>query len=585
MSAYTAMLAELGHVVTGSDVRDHPRLDRLRLLGVECSVPQRAENLPDGLDAVVISSAVPETNVEVARRRARGIPVLRRAEVLAAIVATPARPRGRRYPRQDHDVIDDHADPARGRAASELPHRQRAARGRGRTSALDSGEWLVVEADESDGTFLELPLEAALVTNVDNDHLWFWGDIDQLRAAFARFVGPDRAAPGAVHRRPGARRSWLGRAIDAVTYGLDAGARYRAVDYHGGPDGSRFVLERRRRHARRDPAAGDRPSPRAERGRGGGDDHGARVRLRGGAAGARPASVAWPGASSTAARSDGVAIVDDYALLPPEVQRHDRRRARSRLPAGRRGVPAVPLRPDRGDVGGVRGCVRRRGSGDPHRRLRVPRVDRSPASPVTCSSGRCSMPTPTSASRTSRTGRELADLVPAYARSGDVILTLGGGDITTLGDELVARTPRAMTARDELATLGVAARRRAPGSRRRWTRPSGRSPPGAWAGRPRSSSAPRHPPTLETVGRLLEPAVPRLVLGRGSNLLVADAGYRRRGRRARPRVRDRVAWVPATSTRVRPRRSRCWRVSVPPRDGRVWVSTSASPDRWAARSA
>src|SRR4051794_20584018 len=87
MSAYTAMLAELGHRVTGSDVREHARLDRLRLLGVECAVPQRAENVTGDLDAVVISSAVPEHNVEVRAAHERGVPVLRRAEVLAAMVA------------------------------------------------------------------------------------------------------------------------------------------------------------------------------------------------------------------------------------------------------------------------------------------------------------------------------------------------------------------------------------------------------------------------------------------------------------------------------------------------------------------
>ena len=76
MSAYTAMLAELGHTVTGSDVREHARLDRLRLLGVECAVPQRAENLAAELDAVVVSSAVPEHNVEVQAAHARGIPAV-----------------------------------------------------------------------------------------------------------------------------------------------------------------------------------------------------------------------------------------------------------------------------------------------------------------------------------------------------------------------------------------------------------------------------------------------------------------------------------------------------------------------------
>src|SRR6478752_4042874 len=194
MSAYTAMLAELGHTVTGSDVREHARLDRLRLLGVDCAVPQRAENLAAELDAVVVSSAVPEHNVEVQAAHARGIPVLRRAEVLAAMVAL----------RRGLGVAGTHGKTT---TSSMITLILRAAGLRpsfligselnevGANEALDSGEWLVVEADESDGTFLELPLEAAVVTNVDNDHLWYWGDLDRLRAAFVDFVAGVRSLP------------------------------------------------------------------------------------------------------------------------------------------------------------------------------------------------------------------------------------------------------------------------------------------------------------------------------------------------------------------------------------------------------
>ena len=188
MSAYTAMLAELGHAVTGSDVREHARLDRLRLLGVECAVPQRAENLAEVLDAVVVSSRGARRTTWRCRRHARrGIPVLRRAEVLAAMVAL----------RRGLGVAGTHGKTT---TSSMITLILRAA-GRhpsfligselnevGANEAFDTGEWLVVEADESDGTFLELPLEAAVVTNVDNDHLWFWGDLDRLRAAFATFV-------------------------------------------------------------------------------------------------------------------------------------------------------------------------------------------------------------------------------------------------------------------------------------------------------------------------------------------------------------------------------------------------------------
>ncbi len=102
MSAYAAILAEMGHRVSGSDLHEHPRIDRLRLLGVECLVPQVAQNVPADADAIVISSAVPRTNVEVRAAQAAGIPVLSRADALAGIVdaepapARTARPRPRR---------------------------------------------------------------------------------------------------------------------------------------------------------------------------------------------------------------------------------------------------------------------------------------------------------------------------------------------------------------------------------------------------------------------------------------------------------------------------------------------------------
>ena len=187
MSAYAAILAELGHRVSGSDLHEHPRLERLRLLGVECLVPQTADNVPADADAVVFSSAVPRTNVEVVAAERAGIPVLSRADALAGIVATRralgvAGTHGKTTTTSMITLIlraaDLHPSFLVGSELNEV----------GSNAGLDAGEWLVVEADESDGTFLRLGLDAAIVTNVDADHLWYWGDMARLEDAFRRFV-------------------------------------------------------------------------------------------------------------------------------------------------------------------------------------------------------------------------------------------------------------------------------------------------------------------------------------------------------------------------------------------------------------
>ena len=435
MSAYAAMLVELGHHVTGSDVREHARLDRLRLLGVECAVPQRAENLAAVLDAVVVSSAVPDRNVEVRAAHARGIPVLRRAEVLAAMVAL----------RRGLGVAGTHGKTTTSsmitlilRAAglhpsfligSELNEV-------GANEALDSGEWLVVEADESDGTFLELPLEAAVVTNVDNDHLWFWGDFERLRAAFAEFVAAIGSLPVLCDDDPFLAELATTRP-DVVTYGLGDGARYRAVDYSGGPDGSRFVLERDgtplgelrlpvigRHHAQNAAGAAavtmelgcDFDAVRRALARFGGVAR--RFQHRG--------------------EIDGVAIVDDYALLPPEVNAtivaaHE---------AGYRRVVAVfqPFRYARTAVMWSEFADAFVGADQ----VVLTDVCGFHESPIPGITGELLVRAVLDAHPDQRLAyiphrSDLAELVPRFARPGDVILTLGGGDITNLPDELLAR--------------------------------------------------------------------------------------------------------------------------------------------------
>ena len=438
MSAYTAILAEMGHTVSGSDVRENPRLERLRLLGVECTVPQRASNLANELDAIVISSAVPMTNVEVQAAIERAIPVLSRAEALAAICAT----------RRGLGVAGTHGKTTTSsmitlimRAAGLHPSFLIGSEPNeiGANAGLDRGEWLVVEADESDGTFLELPLEAGLVTNVDNDHLWYWGTMDCLRDAFGQFIAAIKRLVVVCADDPFLAALAETRA-DTVTYGLADGARYRAVDYVGGPQGSRFtlVVDGTTRGEIQLPIIGRHHAQNAA---------GAAAMTMELGCDFETVRDALAGFGGVARRFqhrgafDGVDIIDDYALLPLEV----RGTIGAAREAGYRRVVAVfqPFRyarteamwPEFADafvgadqviltdvcgfhespIPGITGELLVRAVLDAHPGQRVAYFPRR---------------------------SELSELVPAYAGRGDVILTLGGGDITTLGDELLARAER-----------------------------------------------------------------------------------------------------------------------------------------------
>ncbi len=243
MSAIATVLARMGHRVSGSDLRPSRPLERLGLLDVTTHVGHAAEHLPAALDAVVISTAIPESNPEVVAARERGIPVLRRADALRAIVAT----------RTTIAVAGSHGKTT---TSSMLALILRAAGWHpsfliggdlnevGTNAVFDSGEWLVVEADESDGTFLELAPHDAVVTSVLPDHLDHYGDFPALVDAFETFVAripgvcalcaDDELAAAIAARAPGA----------TVTYGFATGADYRMDGYEGGRSGTRFTLAR-----------------------------------------------------------------------------------------------------------------------------------------------------------------------------------------------------------------------------------------------------------------------------------------------------------------------------------------------------
>ena len=242
MSAIATVLASMGHRVSGSDLKGSAFLDRLRALGVDVRVGHDAANVGD-VDVVAASTAIPPTNPEIVAARERTIPVLRRAEILSAVVATKrgvavGGTHGKTTTSSMLALVlveaGVHPSFIIGGELNEI----------GTGAVWDGrGDLLVVEADESDGTFLELPAEAVLVTNVEPDHLEHYGTFDALRAAFDRFL--DQAPGPHVVCVDDALAAGLGAAGGAVGYGTNEAADYRMVDVTTGHGGVQFTLARR----------------------------------------------------------------------------------------------------------------------------------------------------------------------------------------------------------------------------------------------------------------------------------------------------------------------------------------------------
>ena len=438
MSAIATVLARMGHRVSGSDLRESRALERLGLLDVTTHVGHAATNLPASVDAVVISTAIPESNPEVVAARERGIPVLRRADALRAIVAT----------RTTVAVAGSHGKTT---TSSMLALILRAAGWHpsfliggdvnevGTNAVFDSGEWLVVEADESDGTFLELSPHDAVVTSVLPDHLDHYGDFHRLVEAFEAFVAripgvcalcaDDEVAHAIAERASG----------HVVTYGFAASADYHMDGYEGGRGGTQFSLTRGG-----DPlGVVELPVP----GR-----HNA-VNAAGAAAIALELGVpfdavtrALGGFAGVARRfqfrgeRDGVTYVDDYAHLPSDVDamiRAAREGGWARVVAvfqPHRYTRTAALWRDFADAfAGADALVltdvypagERPQPGVSGRLVLRAVLDAHPDQEVTYLPRRA----------------DLVAHVPRLARPGDVVLTLGAGDLTTVPDEWLAPRP------------------------------------------------------------------------------------------------------------------------------------------------
>jgi UDP-N-acetylmuramate--alanine ligase len=186
MSGIAEVLHNLGYKVQGSDQSDSANTQRLRAKGIECFVGHRAENLGKA-EVVVVSTAIRKTNPELMAARERLLPIVRRAEMLAELM---------RF-RQAVAIGGTHGKTTTTSMVATLLDaggldptviNGGIINAYGTNARMGGGEWMVVEADESDGTFLKLPADVAVVTNIDPEHLDHYGSFDRVRDAFRQFV-------------------------------------------------------------------------------------------------------------------------------------------------------------------------------------------------------------------------------------------------------------------------------------------------------------------------------------------------------------------------------------------------------------
>ena len=521
MSAIAIVLSSMGHVVSGSDQRPSPMLDRLASVGITTTVGSDPGAVA-GADVVTFSTAVPATDPELAAARRQGITTLARSAMLSAICAcrptlAVAGTHGKTTTSSMLALVLSGAgfDPSFiiGGDVTQL----------GTGAKWSDGDWFVAEADESDGTFLELERSAAIVTNIEPDHLEFYGGFDGLRDAFDRFMvetaGPvvvcidDPLAAEAV-ARIGARCARL------VTYGTAEGADFRMTEVTPGARDVSWTVS----------------GPGADRAAGGPFPlvlavpglHNARNAMAAAAlalelgAAVGPVGDALAGYRGVGRRYEfrgeagGVTFVDDYAHLPTEVS--------AAIAAATAG-----------------GWNRVIGVFQPHRFSRTEALWETFGGAfagldelVVCDiypSGEAPRPGVTGhlivdAVRAARpedtvvwcpTRAELMTHLTGHLTPGDLCLTLGAGDLTTLPDELIEVLGRPDVDAALAARFGD-----------RLERDRSLAPMCTY----RVGGAARWFLTADSVEDLTAIAsvagshrLPTLVVGRGSNLLVADGGF------------------------------------------------------------
>ena len=245
MSGIAEVLLNLGYRVTGSDARRGEGVERLERLGAKVYIGHEAANV-EGAHVVVYSSAVARDNVEVQAARLRGVPVIGRAEMLAELMRLKygiavAGTHGKTTTTSMVAAVLEAGgfDPTvvvGGRV-----------HGMGANARLGQGEFLVAEADESDGSFLKLAPTIAVLTTVDAEHLDHYGDLDAVRAAFLAFVNkvPFYGAVVLCLDQPNIQQMIPAVEKRVITYGLEASADLTARRLEFSGTTARFEVMRR----------------------------------------------------------------------------------------------------------------------------------------------------------------------------------------------------------------------------------------------------------------------------------------------------------------------------------------------------
>ncbi|MEP6966741.1 MAG: UDP-N-acetylmuramate--L-alanine ligase [Pseudomonadota bacterium] len=244
MSGIAEIMLRMGYAVQGSDAKASAVTDRLESLGAKVMIGHDAGHI-EGASAIVFSSAVGAGNVELAAGRARRVPLVRRAEMLAELMRrrlsiAVGGSHGKTTTTSMIAAILDAGglDPTVVNGGVINAY--------GANAKAGEGDWIVVEADESDGTFLKLRCTVAVVTNVDREHLDHYGDFAALKTAFRDFIQdvPFYGFAAVCVDDPGARE--LAALIEnrrLVTYGTNPQAEVRALNIALSADGAAFDVQ------------------------------------------------------------------------------------------------------------------------------------------------------------------------------------------------------------------------------------------------------------------------------------------------------------------------------------------------------